>query len=442
MPDDEKPAPPLPEPLPLADAPARPLPADQLVPGSPQRQAALRWLLLQEVEKWRQPNFWLPSFALVAFAVMSGRRLEVVTGSERVDFIAVCCPELATMLPADASTWVTAAVIVRGDPVTETRSLHWPQTEEEVAKANHFVILTEMPVADAPAGHAPCGGVHCGGAGEPCFGPLLDNLGSLGLMPLPTACDGNCAVDVCCEWQGKPRTKEIWCEMRDILFNLGQDLAEEEIWLRAFDSMFVPEKAELEAAARHAAAADGEGCDAPARSPVADGEGHDTTVSAPARSEATSGAPRSSGATSGTPASSGWTSGAPASSGVRIGVSAAASPAAGDAEDETKFAVQWALGCSSAAHEMAPLVAEVIPTLDQENQAAWVDRWRKAGAPRPTSEPNSTHGPHRRRQPKRPGDSSGKPAATGAKKTEGRRRNRSFKVRDNNKQQTFSYAYA
>ena len=368
--------------------------------GDAERLRALRAIFVTEVQKWRMPFFWLPGFALLAYAVAQGRRFQVVMGGERIDWISLFSPDLAVFLPDGADAFVAGAVVLRGDPATGKRALHWPSTEEEVLRANHFVILQDMPDDWCAAPHAPCDGSLCGGKGEPCCGALLEALRPLGLAPLPTASDGNCGVDVCCQWMGRPRASGAWMEMRDELASLCMSFADEDLWLRAFDAAFVPTPEELQSAIAAASAEDPD--------PRASG---DIPMSTGAEFQEPPACPVDPSLEASAPS-----------------LEAASSGHAADSEKEAVSAVWWALG---GGIEFSPIATDAVRGMSEEAKAAWVKAWKADMGQKGSAAPEKNRGTKRRRASKPTGSPTPTPTATSTTSGKSaRRRNRQFNVRE------------
>ncbi|MCP4244242.1 MAG: hypothetical protein GY772_27160, partial [bacterium] len=73
------------------------------------------------------------------------------------------------------------------------------------------------------------------------MGPLLDACSKHGLSPLPTACDGDCAIDVLGFWQGKRDDIPTRRGLRAALVASIAAHAEEDKWLELYDLSGVPD---------------------------------------------------------------------------------------------------------------------------------------------------------------------------------------------------------
>jgi len=77
------------------------------------------------------------------------------------------------------------------------------------------------------------------------MGPLLDACASTGYIPMPTACDGDCAIDVVCSWMGMPRTKESFGALRMRLAATLGEVISDTRWLGLFDLLLAPDWAPI-----------------------------------------------------------------------------------------------------------------------------------------------------------------------------------------------------
>ena len=219
------------------------------------RLPALRSLLETERLRWEQPGYYLPLMAFMVLCASMEQRLVLVTGDRGVDVLSMLAPWLLDdfqqsrggdgsediLRSSEDDTLFVMACKVEASADGNLRYLRWPRDEREVLQLNHYVSCTRSDLACTLERHECCGGLMCGGPGEPCMGPLFEACSTSGFMPLPTACNGECAVDVCCFWGGLPRNSANWEAMRMELASLLADCMKDDRWVRVFESTCQPD---------------------------------------------------------------------------------------------------------------------------------------------------------------------------------------------------------
>ena len=352
---DQMPALACAEPVLVTAEPATAL-AAPLVPAAPAylaacKEEALSRLMAEELSKWSQPGFHLPLMAMMVLANAKQRPFDVIVGPQRIDVLEVYAPWLAAAwstanAPAGrADRWTCIACNVRAnapaglaDPMSDGRHLEWPSSEADVGHVNHFVSVIPRPPGAPPlVHHAICDGRECGGRGEPCMAPLFSVCNALGVQPMPTVSDGDCALDVMCGWVGRSSSADARARMRLELVEMAQLLLLSPEWLKLFDLTAVP-------AWKPVAAAIAEGQQA-LRSSESCGHSAAACGSPPLRSQ-------EAHRTSETPTSN-------------------------PSEADLRAAIRWAAGEDDASPVMTNKEVDILlASLSLKQQEEWVSRWR------------------------------------------------------------------
>ena len=215
------------------------------------RLPALQLLLQEERLKWERPGYYLPLMAFMVLCSHMEQRLVLIAGDREVDVLAMIAPWLSNgrqrgesgegdfRSGEDDTLYLMACKVeLVGD--SEFRQLVWPSEELEFLQLNHYVSCARSDLALQLEPHACCRGVRCGGVGEPCMGPLFEACARSGFLPLPTACNGECAPDVCCFWSGLPRDQGHWTAMRSELSSLLAKAMNNPGWAEIFDHTLQP----------------------------------------------------------------------------------------------------------------------------------------------------------------------------------------------------------
>ena len=215
------------------------------------RLPALRLLLEEEALKWERTGYYLPLMAFMLLCNNTGRRLILLAGESEVDVFLTLAPSIS---PGDQPLAVdedpdfrsgevmyVIACKVERDHSEMGRVLMWPDDERDFLKLNHYVSCIKSELASEFEPHAPCGGLWCGGSTEPCMGPLFSVCGRSGLLPMPTACNGECAPDICCFSEGLPRDSAHWRAMRAELSSLLMEVVQDTRWVDVFDQTLQPD---------------------------------------------------------------------------------------------------------------------------------------------------------------------------------------------------------
>ena len=177
------------------------------------------------------------------WAAERGRRVYIHCGENTLDAMAEFMPWFPQQeTPGESSRWRDGvhvlATQVQATPASESRHLRWPPSHLDQNHWHIAVMLDEEPTS-LPAGHAPCMGSICAGD-DICVGLLLDDLSPRGLVPLPTACDGDCGVDVCLFWEGRSRDRDSRLGFRQWVADAMWDKREDPQWMELYDSMVLP----------------------------------------------------------------------------------------------------------------------------------------------------------------------------------------------------------
>ena len=205
------------------------------------KREALLWCLEDECATWRKPFTDVPPYVFVLWALHYETRVVMHFGEEATDLVKLWAP---WAVPAhDWETWCSRpaahvlATSVTADPESDSRYLVWPVMHQ---RANHWHIAAEVG-GELPGPHRACGGFLCGDPAEVCVGPLLKDLQAKGLVPLPTACDGDCGIDVMLYWLGRRRTDLAKQELRTWCADSAWDRRKDDRFLMLFDSCVLPD---------------------------------------------------------------------------------------------------------------------------------------------------------------------------------------------------------
>jgi hypothetical protein len=207
----------------------------------PFKRQALLQLLHEEIAKWESPGFYLPLLAFFVFCYDTKSKLKILVGGHLIDAFAFFLGDHDDAnIPADADTCLLLAceIVREGADGEEGCSLRFPQSANHLLRVNHWVCGGEDQLLQQGQlePHPPCGGCMCGGAGLPCMSPLFEACAANGIMPLPTVADGDCGADVCCFWSGVVQDRRHRTAMRGCLAHLMRQSADEDLWIRLFDT--------------------------------------------------------------------------------------------------------------------------------------------------------------------------------------------------------------
>ena len=230
---DRPPSPPSP--------PSPPFQIADLVGMTPLRRECLQECLEQDAAEFAAPFKDLPLLLFLAFAIDRNMRVMVTCGVNDVDIVSEYIPW--AIPPALAGSWHeqhayrVLATSIGVESGSEHRFLQWPAT---LLQVSHWHVCVEVSAHMCLPPHNVCGGLQCGGASEVCAGPLLAVLSEKLLLALPTACDGDCGVDVCLYWEGKPRTPESRLALRRWFADWLRSRRDDDQWLLAYDTFCHP----------------------------------------------------------------------------------------------------------------------------------------------------------------------------------------------------------
>ena len=209
-----------------------------------EKREALRECFEEDCESWRQPFHTLPTLMFLVWAVDNGKEVEVISGSDKTLLLDMA-PELRRGFragEADEPPKQVLACTVTADPATGARYMTWPTPRG----VNHWHACRPVR-GDEVAPHDVCGGRLCGGGDAICVGPVLAECLAAGVVPVPTAADGDCGADVLCVWENGPRSREGRADVRGRFLKsvrrkvLGVEDVDADRWLSVYDTMDAPQ---------------------------------------------------------------------------------------------------------------------------------------------------------------------------------------------------------
>jgi len=172
---------------------------------------ALRACLEDDCMLWSTRSQSLPQLVFIVWALKRHRRVLLIGPESDEDVVETYAPWAEASL-GNSEAVCALACSIGVQALCEDRFLMWPPS---VGRLTHWHCCMRVDVQFIPDGHEPCHGMLCGGPGELCAGPVQYTCKDKGLIALPTISDGDCALDVCVFWDGKPRTLQNRLEYRE-----------------------------------------------------------------------------------------------------------------------------------------------------------------------------------------------------------------------------------
>ena len=189
----------------------------------------------------RSPYRFVGIYTFLAFAVQQRREVRVwFTKTHYVDIVESYAPwSRSNEGGSGASTEpppgvgkrfnVLACVIESGEE--NVRSIRMLRGIEEVGLVNHYLPLIERGtyMSQTPA-HPPCNGMLCSKAGDACMAQVRADVSTLGMFPVRSVTDGDCAFDTMLFLENAPRSTSARRAKRVLLSQYALDRKDDPNW--------------------------------------------------------------------------------------------------------------------------------------------------------------------------------------------------------------------